>query len=509
MKRIATVVVLVGLLWATTGLALGNVNQPDANVWLNFKEQLGKTTELMGNSGAAALQLQKAKQIYEQMFAPISKSEPALNLELNTAWAAAKEAVQNGDKLELMLATETIEKTTLALVFHKFKALMQAGKVTDAWSWFTVIAAQLRLESNHSLVKKMQAAKARGKVSARQAASIVTGLNGALAAKVTEEIDEALEAAKPESGQADLAEAQVKAAEGLGYYYSIRSFISQKLGYKEAALLQGLLSQIRSSLAAAQVETASQAAETLKEELEEVEAAKKVSRSEFSQTLNKLQVILAHAAAETKKGEVEQAKILAKEAWSSFTKVEAEIRRLDVARYVKIEKLFPKVQEQSTVADIQELNNLFKAVLAVKSGQGAAGQASLDQTVVSSFENIQPFFFLLLALLGIYPVYLIIKAFGWGHRAWRNIGIFIILLIVPVFMEALGRLGVEFKITSLQALSFTVNEYAKMAWGLIVLAAFLFAISGLRQFCAQFGVKAIGVRQHPEEPIAAETEALS
>lgn len=508
MKRLFILGFILISLFSLSSAGLAGSSPPSAEDWKAFKEEIGQANELVkNNQNAAFKRLNKAKELYENKFLSGAIDNTDLKLQIDSAWAGAKEAALNGGELKLAIETEMLEKTTLALISATFTNLMQKKQVAQAYDWFTVIATQLKLTEDNELVKQMQQLKDKGSVSPRDGQKVSSKLAGVLADKVAEEIDEALEAANPESGQADLAEAQIKAAEGLGYWQSLKPFSLKKLGYKDTALIEGLLHQIRSALADKDVNQAEQAAETLKGELEELASAKKVAVTEFATVVNEIQSILTHASKEVNEGQTEQAKTLAADAWSAFTKIEAEIRRLDVSRYVLIEKLFPKVQERPAAEDIEKLKDLFNQVLAVKSGKTAASEASLDQVIVTGFENIQPFFFAFLALLGIYPVYLILKAFGWGHRAWRNIGIFIILLIVPVFMEALGRLGVEFKIVSLQALSFTVNEYAKMAWGLIILIAFLFAISGLRQFCAQFGVKAFGVKSADEEPIPAQTEA--
>lgn len=508
MKRFWLLLLAFALLISPANAALADY-QPTASDWVVFKQEMDKARELLKKSkDDAKQQLRETKQMYENKFKDNAVASNSIKSQIDSAWAAALDAAQNGNELKLAIETEIIEKVTLAFVYSTFKAKLKESS-NQAWGWFTIMASQLKLNSNHEMVKEMEQLRNKSAVTEKDTNKVVNGLAVLLVNKVAEEVDEALEAAKPKNGSPDLAEAQIKAAEALGYFQSIKSFSEQKLGYKDTALLEGLLNQIKNQIADNNIAKASQAAEVLKEELEELGPTTKMAGEEFTKTINEIKNILTHAEEEIKQGQLEQAKNLANDAWSSFTKIEGEIRRLDVARYVKIEKIFPKIQEHPSTQDAQELKDIFSEVLAVKSGQKTVGRSSLDEVIVTGFENIQPIFFALLALLGIYPVYLIIKAFGWGHRAWRNIGIFIMLLIVPVFMEALGRIGVEFKIASLQALSFTVNEYAKMVWGLIVLAAFLFAINGLRQFCAQFGVKAIGVRQHADEPIITEKEALS
>lgn len=509
MRRFWFLLLVVILLTNPANIVLAANQQPTASDWAIFKEEMSKVNQLLKKSkNDAYQQLIKTKQNYEHKFTEQAVASNSVKLQIDSAWTAAANAVQNGEKLRLAIETEIIEKTTLALVYTTFKTKLTENKINQAWDWFSIMASQFKLNSKQELVKQMQQIRTKTTVSEKAINKLVNGLAVFFTNKVAEEIDEALEAASAANGRPDLAEAQIKAAEGVGYYQSIKSFSEQKLGYKDAALLEGLLNQIKNQIADNDITKARQAAEVLKEELAELTSTKQLSDTDLTQSINKIKKILTHVGQEIKKGELNQAKNLANDAWNSFTKIEGEIRRLDVTRYVKIEKIFPKIQEHPSEEDVQELKDIFSQVLAVKSGQETVARAPLDEIVVTGFENIQPFFFALLALLGIYPLYLIIKAFGWGHRAWRNIGIFIILLIVPVFMEAFGRLGVEFKITSLQALSFTVNEYAKMVWALMVLAAFLFAINGLRQFCSQFGVKAIGVRQQIEQP-AAKTEPLS
>ena len=501
MRRLALIIAVMTalvLILPTTALAAD-----PAAPWGEFKAALSKASTLVKtDTGAAGIEAAKAHDIYDGKILPGLIAEKSAKAVVLAAIVDAHEAARHGDALGLEVASERAEKTMLGLFLSTFENKLDNQETESAKQWFDIIAAQLKFPAAADMFGEMKAIEADPKLAKTEGKDIVNDFVAKIVDKIGEELDEAIVAADPKSKDKDMGVAQVKAAEGLGYFKAGEGKIAKKLGYEDTARIAGLLDKVYSALVDGDWETAEEAADVAKRELAEIETTKKISGSAFVQQVTQVKASLSAAAKEAGDGKADDAKKLADDAWTGFTRVESQVREVDPANYVKIEKLFGQVKESPKAGDLNQLSELFSGIAAIESGQQKAARVSTTEAIFTTFERVQPVLFLLLALIGIYPIYLITRAFGWRHKAWRNIGIFIILLIVPVFMEALGRLGVEMKIETLQALSFTVSEWAKMAWALIVLAAFLFAISGLRAFCTQFGIKAIGVRIEEEEPVS-------
>ncbi len=501
MKRMLVSVIIILLLVAPLpAFATDKVSD-----WEDFTGSLEEARSLE-DSEKAATAITNARNIFEKAFAKQIKGFDSTKLQIHQGLNDAAQAVTNSDDQGIAIGAELAEKTTLGLVFSAFQNDIGASNGAKARPWFDVMAKKLKLDSNHELVKQMDGINENPQTTKKEGVKVIDGLTSKLAGKVTEEVDEALVASDPTSAEPDLADAKIKAAEGVAYFRAMRSQADQKLGAEEAALVAGLLDQFFNASIDEDYDAALSAGTLIKKELEVLETSKNLSESQLEKEIEHINSELANAANQVEAGNVDAANDMIDESWNNFVKIEAQIRKIDAPRYVAIENIFAQIQGKPEKKNIMKLRQTFTEVAGVDSGEREVSAASTAAEIFTNFERIQPILLALLSLIGIYPIYLIFKAFGWAHKAWRNIGIFIVLLIMPVFMETLGRLGVELQIPALQVLSFTANEFAKMAWVLLMLMAFLFAISGLRSFCQQFGVKAIGVRALPEEPFPAPEE---
>lgn len=497
MKSLVRVLVMCFFMLIAGTAAAGTTVGSD---WSEFKGAMEKAASVAKTDPAGArAEIEKARSIFIGDLRPALKAAESDIQRFVRELDAAHAAAGAGDGLALQLQEEILVKSGLGLFSSSLEAELAAGRLDKSEAWFNIIAAQLKLPETHELNLLMKSILKENKLAKHQGAEIMNGITARLAAKVAEEIDEALVAADPKNPDRDIIEAKVKMAEGIGYFRAAHRQVAAKLGFEDSARIAGLMDQANDALGDGDLKSAARAGEVVEHELAELETAEKLSGSALIQEIKSIEALLAATGKEANAGKAAAAQELADDAWTAFTRVESQIRALDTAAYVKIEKIFGEIKEHPSASRTEELGRLFQHVSEVSSGEKSATRATLDDQVFTGFERLQPIIFAILALLGIYPVYLISRAFGWSHRAWRNIGIFIMLLIVPVFMEAIGRFGVEMKIPALQAFSFMVNEWAKLAWTTLVFAAFLFAISGLRQFCAQFGIKAIGVRLEEDE----------
>jgi hypothetical protein len=108
--------------------------------------------------------------------------------------------------------------------------------------------------------------------------------------------------------------------------------------------------------------------------------------------------------------------------------------------------------------------------------------------------------FLLVAIMFIYPIYLLRLAFGGRNPYWNYIGIAMVLLFIPPLLEGVAWLGsliaqgadlpgsIENFFNGLTSFSVLQNPLAQMAWVFTLLLTVIFATAGFRGIAAQFGL---------------------
>lgn len=483
----------LGLL-ALVVVMLINLPALAADLGANFaelKSTLGRAADKSALDPVAAENaLTQAKRLYLDAFAPAVAAEPNLARDIDDAFTLAGTAISKKDAADFRVQSQTVQKKILTFALGRVvNDVGNPDRVKDTEPWFNLLTGQLHLTAkNSAFVAEYNEVLEKPARARKESRGIIDGLVAKFLDKAGEEAVEAAELA------GNRVEALEKSTEGLLYYEAIADRLRRK-NSSEAIAIGGLLMGMRSAADSGNADGVRDMSSAVQEEIKEISGH--TSTAVDATKIGAVTSVLRAAEKQARAGNRGEAKRLVSEAWDGFVEVETGIRQADPGAYVAIESIFARVRGVPGADKIAELAKLFDSL---KLGKKSAGRQPVSQTILTGWESIQPIVFVLLALMGLYPLYLIRKTFGWSHRAWRNIGIFIILLILPVFMEAVGRLGVEMRIPWLQSFSFMVNEWAKIVWTIVIFLAFAFAIDGLRQFCRQFGIKAFGVRE--EEPIA-------
>ncbi len=83
--------------------------------------------------------------------------------------------------------------------------------------------------------------------------------------------------------------------------------------------------------------------------------------------------------------------------------------------------------------------------------------------------KVQLYVFILLAVLVIYPIYRTLKTSRLPEL--RYMSLFVFLVIMPVFIEGVGRLGILLQIPFLESMSFMTNEYLTLGWVILMYIA--------------------------------------
>ncbi|EYB67069.1 hypothetical protein DEIPH_ctg052orf0071 [Deinococcus phoenicis] len=141
---------------------------------------------------------------------------------------------------------------------------------------------------------------------------------------------------------------------------------------------------------------------------------------------------------------------------------------------------------------IAELGGLERSV----AGEGRSTVDTLSAGVARTFSGgLRAVVFLLLALLGLVPLYLLNLAFGGRNPYWRAITAALVLLLLPVFLEGvfgfLGWVGDLSGVTFLRAapsLTLWQGVYGLPLRALFTALAIALASYGFRGLCVQFGL---------------------
>ncbi|GAA5514354.1 hypothetical protein Dcar01_03109 [Deinococcus carri] len=157
--------------------------------------------------------------------------------------------------------------------------------------------------------------------------------------------------------------------------------------------------------------------------------------------------------------------------------------------------------------DVQALLAEFGGVEASVTGQGHSTVDALSAGVARTFSgSLRAVVFLLLALLGLVPLYLLNLAFGGRNPYWRAITAALALLLLPVFLE--GVFGFLGWVGDLSGVAFLRAAPSLTLWqgvyGLPLRALFTALAIGLASYgfwglCVQFGL--LG-RQRAASPAA-------
>ena len=487
LKRPVIALLITLLMWLSASPA--GAATPLAE-WGAFTNHLEAATS-SDDPNYAVTGIDHARTLLEVVFVAAAPEARGEGRQIERTLAAARLAAASGDSESLLIETELARTRTFSLVSEAYIAAVESDRPEQANTWFAVIAEELDLGPNNNLVRTMSSYQA-GDKEARQ--GLIPGLMAHLLAKISDQTDQTLAAADPSNLKTDGVRARMEAAAGIGYFHAARSMVEEELGIEESARIMGLLHKLLDAVTDKDFSAATHAGEAVKYELSSIASVTEIAGPALVKKITRITAILTDASRQAEAKRLGSASDLTEKAWAAFIKVEPQIRRHDAVRYISIEKHFTALRSEADAPRLRELRTLFLEVAEVISGTMDAADASLAERLFTGFERIEPLIFAFLALLATYPFYLVARAFSWKQRALRNISLFIMIAAVPVFMEAIGRLGVELGVESLQAFSFSANEYAKMVWAFLVLAGLLFAIAGLRELNADPDVEVLGVK---------------
>ncbi|MEE9594883.1 MAG: ethylbenzene dehydrogenase-related protein, partial [Candidatus Hydrothermarchaeales archaeon] len=159
-----------------------------------------------------------------------------------------------------------------------------------------------------------------------------------------------------------------------------------------------------------------------------------------------------------------------------FDSIRDEVARKDPELYIGIRNEFTDSRRRPTIGNIDSLAHAIDDAVLTFQGKRTPPEPSLRLKFLIWWGKAQMYVFILLSFLVIHPIYRMIKV---GRRPeFRYLSLFILLVITPILLEGLGRLGALTGLFFLQALSFTTSEYITFLWAIGMLIALAFARLG-------------------------------
>ncbi|MFQ5800759.1 MAG: ATP-binding protein [Candidatus Hydrothermarchaeales archaeon] len=147
-----------------------------------------------------------------------------------------------------------------------------------------------------------------------------------------------------------------------------------------------------------------------------------------------------------------------------FNRIRGPVADIDPDLFIRIRNGFVDSRRDPSLENINQLiENLDLAILTFQ-GKRSPPEATLGLKILVLWGKFGVFAFIALAVIAIYPIYRMLKIIK--RPQLRNLGIFMLIVVVPIFLEGSGRLGVLLKVPLLQNFSFTTSEYVTLLWAL-------------------------------------------
>jgi PAS domain S-box-containing protein len=159
-----------------------------------------------------------------------------------------------------------------------------------------------------------------------------------------------------------------------------------------------------------------------------------------------------------------------------FDDIRDETSSVDPELYIRMKDRFTQAKRVPSVENINALIEDADLMILTLQGKRVPPKATLVQRFLVVWGQVQPYFFIFLAALVLYPIYRTVQT---GRKpVFRKMSVFLFLVMAPVLLEGLGRLGMVLGIPFLYTFSFMTSEYATLLWALLMFIAIFFARAG-------------------------------
>ena len=162
-----------------------------------------------------------------------------------------------------------------------------------------------------------------------------------------------------------------------------------------------------------------------------------------------------------------------------YNKVSADVTEIDPVLHLAIVNGFISSRRRGSVSEINLLSQRIEEAILTLQGKREPTKPTLGLKILSFWGEIQLYIFVALSILAIYPLYKALQTTKTPEL--RDFGVFILIVIMPVFLEGVGRAGTFLKIRPLENMSFTTNQYVTLIWAIGMFIALYYARVGFNE----------------------------
>ncbi len=173
---------------------------------------------------------------------------------------------------------------------------------------------------------------------------------------------------------------------------------------------------------------------------------------------------LVSAKAYTNRGESGLALSTISDSLAVFNRIRDPVADLDPDLFIKIRNGFVDSRRIPSPENIDTLINNVDLAMLTFQGKRSPPEATLGLRILVFWGKFGVYAFVTLAFLAFLALLRMLRIIK--KTEFRYLGIFMVLVISPIFFEGAGRLGALLKVPFLQNLSFTTSEYITLAWAL-------------------------------------------
>ncbi|MEE9151210.1 MAG: ethylbenzene dehydrogenase-related protein, partial [Thermoplasmata archaeon] len=160
------------------------------------------------------------------------------------------------------------------------------------------------------------------------------------------------------------------------------------------------------------------------------------------------------------------------DALTIYNRVRNTLADKDPDLHITIRNGFVESRRNPSEENLDALMQRIDDATLTLQGKREPKEPSWGLKLLALWGKIQLYVFILLAALVIYPIYRTLKTSRLPEL--RYMSLFVFLVIIPIFLEGVGRLGILLQIPFLESLSFTTNEYLTLGWvALMYIAIFV------------------------------------
>jgi PAS domain S-box-containing protein len=162
-----------------------------------------------------------------------------------------------------------------------------------------------------------------------------------------------------------------------------------------------------------------------------------------------------------------------------YNEVGAEVGSIDPELYLSTKNQFMEVKRIPTREGIGTLMGAIDTTILTFQGKREPPEAPFKLKLLVVWGKVQLYVLILLALLSINPIY---RAIQVGRKpTFRRLSVFILVIVIPLLFEGIGRVGILLKISLLQNFSFLTNELATLQWAVLMFFGLFMAKSGFEE----------------------------